>query len=652
MRLLHVYLAITVVFLAAPVFCQVLDDFDSGADAWEPEMMYGKVDGCRASLGSGALRVDFDFGSEGTNHIIYAKPISADLSMAERLSFDVKGAGPRVKVFLFLWDDSGRHTTYGPHGSNTDFHSEHRNWHTCRVTFDTDKPVEGGAANLSSIRKIGFMLNQDGVCKGTVWFDNLAAEASHGKIRLSSSQISPNGDGFRDSVKITAIAPPDTDLDLRVYDSKGKLVSTLAEGFLMGYRQAELSWDGIGAVRRVPPGTYNLKATFKGKQTTTYKASVTVEDVPGTKPIKYQAKPFFPIGVWFEGNPLWGGYPNSVAGAKAYYDRCFADMAAHGINTVAVPNCPESLWEMLLQSAERHRIKVVLEVGPLVSLITSGTATEAQVHKAVKSIHGKIGKYQSLLRYQVRDEPAPTMVPNWLLVQRVLATVDPTRPAFSCFCSVDALTSVTSQTQLSEAVFDIYPLGTGAPAQTLGGFVPALDAFRKASADNTPWAVLQSFAKPGAWRYPSPEELRAMTYLSLAAGCKGVFYFIYQTLPSHPEKLEGLVDPGGKPKPIYEEVTRLAREMGKLSPLLLQLRSTSASPLVQTDARLAGFVDKTGRRVLILASARPDVAINAKLTGVADGSWRDAISDETFTSADGSMEVPLGPGCGRVLIHQ
>jgi hypothetical protein len=520
--------------------------------------------------------------------------------------------------------------------------------------FDSgaDKPVEGGAADLSGICRIGFTPDQDGLRKGTVRFDNLAAEAGHGEIKLSTSQISPNGDGFRDSVKITAIASPNTDLDLRVYDSKGKLVSTLTEGFVMGHRQAELSWDGNGAVRRVPPGIYTIKATFKGKQTTTHQARIKVEDVPATKPIKYQAKPFFPIGVWFEGNPLWGGYPNSVAGAKAYYDRCFADMAAHGINTVAVPNCPESLWETLLQSAERHRIKVVLEVGPLVSLITSGAATEAQVHKAIRHIHGKIGKYQSLLRYQVRDEPSPTMVSNWLLVQRVLATVDPTRPAFSCFCSVDALASVASQTKLSEAVFDIYPLGEGVAAQALGGFVPALDAFIKASADNTPWVVLQSFAKPGAWRYPSPEELRAMTYLSLAAGCKGVFYFIYQTLPSHPEKLEGLVDSEGKPTPIYDEVTKLAREIAKLSPLLLQLKATSTSPSVQTEARLAGFVDRTGRRVLILASARPDAAINAKLTGVTAGSWRDAISGETFASADGSMEVPLGPGCGRVLIHQ
>lgn len=374
-----------------------------------------------------------------------------------------------------------------------------------------------------------------------------------------------------------------------------------------------------------------------------------VQRVPKWPAVRYSAKPFFPIGVWFEGNPNWGGFPSTVQGAKAYYDRCFADLADHGFNTVTVPNCPKSLWDTLLQAAQRHGIKVVLEITPLASLITPEPVTEAEVYSVVKSVYAHIGKYESLLRYQIRDEPASSMVPNWLLVQRILAAVDPKHPAFSCFCSVEALADVTGQTIMSEAVYDIYPLGSGAQPQTLGGFVGALDAFKNASKGYAQWPVLQSFAKPNAWRYPTPEELRAMTYLALAAGAKGMFYFLYQSMPGHPEKVEGLVDPLGRPTPMYEPTAVLADELRELAPTIMGLKPATAPCKVEGDARLGSFLDKSGNSVLILASVRPDAAVTAKVTSAPDGRWRDLLTGEEFVSAAGIMEIPLGPGCGRVL---
>ncbi|UCH36353.1 MAG: hypothetical protein JSV65_08365 [Armatimonadota bacterium] len=360
--------------------------------------------------------------------------------------------------------------------------------------------------------------------------------------------------------------------------------------------------------------------------------------------------PFFPIGVWFEGNPDWGGYPGDLAGARTYYDRCFADLAAHGFNTATVPNCPEPLWETLLRSAQKHRINIVLEIRPLADLVSQGEPlSESEVYEVVKRVCDRIGAYDSLLRYQIRDEPPPDAVPNWLMVRRILAAVDPSRPAFSCFNNPDALARANERGDLSEAVFDIYPHGVGTPPQSLGGFLPALDRFSDAAGDAAPWPVLQSFAKPEAWRYPSPQELRAVTYLSLAAGAKGMFYFLYQSMPGHPEKLEGLIHPDGRPTPMYAAATELARELGTVAPLLLSLQRTEPPENVEGDARVGSFVDGGGRRVLIVASTRPDAAVTARVSVGAAGAWKDKISGEVFTPEDGTLIIPLAPGAGRVL---
>ncbi len=647
---MRVLIAIALVALSLPACAQVVDNFDAGVGAWSPEMPYGKVDGCRISADAGALRADVDFGADGTNHIIYSKRVSLDLRYADGLAFDVKGTGDNVKVFLFLWDGAGHHVAYGPHGTNTDFRTGYADWHTCRLDLDADRPAEGGGVDLSDIQRIGFMLNQDGARKGTAWFDNLAAFEGRCKLKLSNNQISPNGDGFRDNTEITAIAPAGTLMDLKVYSSAGKLLSTIVKDYPMDFRHAEFTWNGTRLMRPLPDGRYILRAEFKGEQTTITKATVALQTVPKLPPIKFAAKPFFPIGVWFEGNPKWGGYPSTVQGAKLYYDRSFADLAAHGFNAVAVPNCPEQLWETLLQSAQKRGIKVVLEIPSLAVLIGPDPLTEGQVYAVAKKVVSRLSKYDSLLRYQVRDEPPPQAVPNWLLVQRVLAALDPKRPAFSCFCSRDALAAVAGQTTLSEAVFDIYPLGAGAAPQALGGFLGALDAFGEASGANVKWPVLQSFAKPGAWRYPSPEELRAMTYLALTTGAKGMFYFLYQSMPNHPEKLEGLVDARGRPTAMYQPASDLARELKKLSPLLMALGPGRGVYAIEGDVRMGSFTDRLGRPVLIIASTQPGSEVTAKVSAVPDGTWRDQVTGEEFTSTGGALQVPLGPGRGRVLV--
>ena len=65
-------------------------------------------------------------------------------------------------------------------------------------------------------------------------------------ISISPNPFSPDGDGFEDFCIIRYNLPAMTStLILKIYDIKGRLVRTLANGELAG-TQGEIVWDGIG----------------------------------------------------------------------------------------------------------------------------------------------------------------------------------------------------------------------------------------------------------------------------------------------------------------------------------------------------------------------------------------------------------------------
>ncbi len=390
--------------------------------------------------------------------------------------------------------------------------------------------------------------------------------------------------------------------------------------------------------------------------------------------VKQKSKPFFPIGVWFEGKPEWASSPREPRAAKRYYDRSFADLAHHGLNTVVVPNCPEPLWETLLTSAGEKGIKVVLEIPSLVSFVTQGRPAQMSlIRREAIRVFNKIGKYKSLWRYQVRDEPEPTMLPNWSRVKRILAEIDPARAVFSCFANPKSLGLAVRKTTHRESVFDVYPHFVDTQPQVLGYFLPLLDQYKVKSQTAPMWVVLQTFAKPGMWRYPTSEEFEAMVWNSLAAGAKGIFFFIYQSLPRHPEQLKGLVGPNGRPTEMYRPVSKLARTLKKLSPLLVHLQPSSFSTsledkmmvstfcetgniptfipnTVKGDVRLGGFVDQAGRRILIAASTRPDHRVLIRLNRLKHvAAWKDEVTGKGLFAKNGIIEFTLPPGGGRIL---
>ncbi len=165
------------------------------------------------------------------------------------------------------------------------------------------------------------------------------------------------------------------------------------------------------------------------------------------------------------------------------------------------------------------------------------------------------------------------------------------------------------------------------------------------------WVVLQAFAvpSPNSWRYPTAEELRCATYLSLAGGAKGIFYFIYQYMPDY---LWGLVEADGTPRPQWQDACQLAGELEKLSPVLLSLSPAEEGPAAPEGTRLGWFTAPGGKPAMILANRDPGSALEAEIAVPGGFRWRDALTGDTFSTRKGLVTVPLPPGHGRVLVAQ
>ncbi len=77
------------------------------------------------------------------------------------------------------------------------------------------------------------------------------------RIELNSKYVSPDGDGFQDAVEITVLGCDTGECTVRLFDSQGRVVRTLAKN--QRYLPMPLVWDGLSDNgSRLPVGLYIL----------------------------------------------------------------------------------------------------------------------------------------------------------------------------------------------------------------------------------------------------------------------------------------------------------------------------------------------------------------------------------------------------------
>ena len=361
-------------------------------------------------------------------------------------------------------------------------------------------------------------------------------------------------------------------------------------------------------------------------------------------------RPSITTGVWYEGGVgafRQGLIPDDPARAAVQYLRDLRDIAAHAVEMVVVPNSSPEHHKAVLDAARRAHVQVILELGheggELGALIRgSGAIDTKAVTKSLEHSLRPIANHPALARVQLLDEPWPEIFDRYGKVADILNHFAGSKPPFCCVIESANADAFLTKSKSDVVAFDCYPLGVNTPvgeAKALGHFrdvaVEAANAATKHKAQA--WAVLQCHAITNGLRYPTPPELRWMTNVSLGAGCKGIFWFLYQTEwldAQHANRMDGLVDPEYRERPLWEEVGRLARRIRTIEKTMASLGPVTLGKDVQSTGTVFELTGPEKERYLYVIN--PSVFDSRTI-------------ELTFSGAlaAGLDPVPLGPK----LIH-
>ena len=336
----------------------------------------------------------------------------------------------------------------------------------------------------------------------------------------------------------------------------------------------------------------------------------------------------FPIGIWYEGGV--GEFrrnliPDDPAKAASLYKSNFADIAAHGLNAAVVPNTQPNHHKVLLDAANASGVKLIVELdregGELGQMVRGSLqVTDQNIQTVLDAKLKPIMSHPGLWGVQLMDEPFPDSYERYAKVQQAIREYAPKLLPFCCLVGLGNVEPFLQTVKPEAVAVDNYPIGLGTPVGDRGVMLD-FDGWAKrlcsvAEKYKTPtWAVLQTHAIDGYNRFPTPAEARCMTYLSLANGCKGIWWFLYQTEYSdkeHTQGMYGVVDKNYKGSDRWREVGLLAREIRKLAPTLLDL--TPADDSVKLASNQIAHTLKDGKGRLYLFVVNVDTGESEKVS--------------------------------------
>ena len=156
--------------------------------------------------------------------------------------------------------------------------------------------------------------------------------------------------------------------------------------------------------------------------------------------------------------------------------------------------------------------------------------TEFDVGRAESVIRKYRGK-PAVMGWNPGDEPAPKGITPQEMFRRYdsFKQIDSDHIAYTVICVPSQYANYAAGTDVLAP--DPYPVPRRPVDDVYRRFKEAKAAANKA--DTALWAVGQAFGgqkydKKGSWpRWPDAREFRAMSYLSLMAGAKGIIYYVF-----------------------------------------------------------------------------------------------------------------------------
>lgn len=401
----------------------------------------------------------------------------------------------------------------------------------------------------------------------------------------------------------------------------------------------------------------------------------------------------FIIGIWMEVNPVVLGYTKDNAGD--FYRACFAKIQSIGFNTVRPSNFPhhwgENVRDIFMNLARDYNLRVIMDPGEGHNLMKYNR-TELEARKTLfenylqRRVIDTHSGHSNLLGYAVIDEPSiyncrdldgnPVNVSieeklsRWHFIRSILEEKDPGHPDYTVFTDPSSLSYAATHYEFKRIVYDNYPFKKKVGYYRMGpdnvfNWYTRYKLFNAACRkrpDAPQVSVVQAFSGGVCpWRFPKPEELRVSVYTSLAAGAKGIIFFLYQDmLPGGTANMSGLVNSNhnANDAALYDTVVKLNRELRQIGPLLADLTSSSGGVVNGWENNFKvltqPFTDSSGNRYVIIANKNPDpgspdITETIPLSG-SHSILTDIYTGETFSAdSSGVAAISLAHASGRVL---
>lgn len=362
--------------------------------------------------------------------------------------------------------------------------------------------------------------------------------------------------------------------------------------------------------------------------------------------------------------------PAYLENQRRFIEELLKDYKKHNLNTIHtgfysyVVSGQE--FKLLMDIASKYDIKVIIDVGKYFYkkgfLLSDSVKTEKIVrdisYEILAPITSLIKNSESLLAYTIGDEPQICQAENLRIAVDVLQKLDPIHPGITCLCrdgelggnrGKDNMKIIWETINPKVLLHDLYPIRH--PVEDyLNNFDPFIrdidDAIRQAGSQEIPlWMYIQTHSYPGVLRIPTQAEMRAQSYLAVAHGIKGLFFYMYETL----------LTPAGKPLPHYQEIGKIAGELQVLAPLLLKLRRTTNIATVPYYLDVQTHVDDKGEKYLIVVNKNvlESVAIEIRVKQKGIVEVIDMLTGQKIPSRTGKEDITFSltmePGNGKVV---
>ncbi|OGV79964.1 MAG: hypothetical protein A3K19_11420 [Lentisphaerae bacterium RIFOXYB12_FULL_65_16] len=319
-------------------------------------------------------------------------------------------------------------------------------------------------------------------------------------------------------------------------------------------------------------------------------------------------KPFFPIGPY----AVWKKPFNDNS-----FDKAFGDLKAAGFNFAHTYNSTRGPdFTEFLAAAARHDIRLFIASGAGANCVDAETVVADVVREEAEP---------AILSWYLADDTASHVGCDELrALTEALHDVDPSRIT----CQADGVGSrpVSRYTNFvnSTDVFlpELYPIrddsDKGVPQIIADMKTIAADLDQAGTHRKGNWAIIQYFQGWGWPRYPTRDELWAMTYLSIIHGANGMTWYTYGGWG----KNFGVTD---TPE-AWKNICALAGELAKLQDVFVERTGPQpAAPTVTSgpDKDALGFPsigvllkEHAGKKYLLAAnSARAAVTATFSLPG-------------------------------------